>query len=104
MHCETRWAELTAPDGTGVRIRAVDKPFVFSAHHYTPQDAAKAAHLEELERRRTTAVFIDGYMLGAGSNACGTIPADAHRIDSGKKKFAFSFVIEPFDTSEQADA
>lgn len=103
MHCETRWAELSNANGVGVRISAIDKPFIFSAHHYSPQDAAKVAHLDEVVQRDTTSVYIDGYMLGAGSNSCGHIPSKENRIENGKKKFAFSFVIEPFDASEASN-
>lgn len=100
MRTETRFAELTGKGKIGVRFEAIGKPFVFNARHSLSQDLAKVSHQEEIEKRNTTAVYVDGYMLGAGSNACGPIPSAEHKIAKGSKKFAFSFVIKPFEFEE----
>lgn len=91
--CETRFAEITDENGTGLRFEAVGKPFVFSANPYTPEICAKAGHRENLPDY-TTCVNIDAEVLGAGSNACGPKPSKEYRLGSLKGK-ALSFLIKP---------
>ena len=85
MRYSTYWAEITDDDGMGIKIES-DNSFVFSAHHYNPEQCAKATHNEDLLDYDTTFIGIDGYMLGAGSNACGPIPDK-----SSRKVFAASY-------------
>ncbi|MDE6767095.1 MAG: hypothetical protein K2J35_02735, partial [Eubacterium sp.] len=91
--CETRFAEITNDDGIGFRFEAVDKPFVFSANPFTAQSCAKAMHREDL-KATTTCINIDSEMLGAGSNACGPVPAKEYQLGSLKGK-TLSVVIKP---------
>lgn len=93
--CETRFAEITDDNGLGLRFEAVDKPFVFSANPFTPQDCAKAMHREDLTYN-TTCINIDSDILGAGSNSCGPVPSKEYRIGSLSGK-SVSFVIKPVD-------
>ena len=78
MRYNTYWAELTDADGAGLRFES-ENSFVFDANHFNVSQWAKAAHAEDLKEYETTAVHIDGYMLGAGSNACGPAPFDEHK-------------------------
>ena len=41
MRYNTYWAQVTDDNSIGLRFEC-DKPFVFSAHHYTPEQCAKA--------------------------------------------------------------
>jgi hypothetical protein len=38
-------------------------------------------HQEDLKLCNTTVVHIDGYMLGAGSGACGPVPSNEHKLN-----------------------
>lgn len=92
--CDVRFAEITNTSGFGLRFEAVNKPFIFSASHYTSNQWAKAMHREDLVDLPTTCVNIDTSVLGAGSNACGPLPDKKDRVGSlsGKK---LSFVVKP---------
>lgn len=79
MRYGTFWAQVTDDDGYGFEFES-EKSFVFNANHYTATQCAKASHAEDLKEYDTTDVHIDGYMLGAGSNACGPVPTSEHRI------------------------
>lgn len=93
MRYNTFYAEVTDESGTGFRFES-KKPFVFNANHYNSEQLAKATHREDLLDYNTTNVQIDGYMLGAGSNACGPIPTKAHR-KVFVSKYSASFVVTP---------
>lgn len=92
--CDVRFAEITNASGFGLRFKAVNKPFIFSASHYTSNQWAKAMHRDDLVDLPTTCVNIDSSVLGAGSNACGPLPDKKDRVGSlsGKK---LSFVVKP---------
>lgn len=92
--CDVRFAEITNTSGFGLRFEAVNKPFIFSASHYTSNQWAKAMHRDVLVDLPTTCVNIDTSVLGAGSNACGPLPDKKDRVGSlsGKK---LSFVVKP---------
>ena len=92
--CDVRFAEITNTSGFGLRFEAVNKPFIFSASHYTSNQWAKAMHREDLVDLPTTCVNIDTSVLGAGSNVCGPLPDKKDRVGSlsGKK---LSFVVKP---------
>ena len=40
MRYSTYWAEITDDDGTGIKVES--DSFVFSAHHYNPEQCAKS--------------------------------------------------------------
>lgn len=92
--CDVRFAEITNASGFGLRFEAVNKPFIFSASHYTSNQWAKAMHRDDLVDLLTICVNIDTSVLGAGSNACGPLPDKKDRVGSlsGKK---LSFVVKP---------
>lgn len=92
--CDVHFAEITNASGFGLRFEAVNKPFIFSASHYTSNQWAKAMHRDDLVDLPTTCVNIDTSVLGAGSNACGPLPDKKDRVGSlsGKK---LSFVVKP---------
>lgn len=92
--CDVRFAEITNTSGFGLRFEAINKPFIFSASHYTSNQWAKAMHRDDLVDLPTICVNIDTSVLGAGSNACGPLPDKKDRVGSlsGKK---LSFVVKP---------
>lgn len=92
--CDVRFTEITNASGFGLRFEAVNKPFIFSASHYTSNQWAKAMHRDDLVDLPTTCVNIDTSVLGAGSNACGPLPDKKDRVGSlsGKK---LSFMVKP---------
>ena len=92
--CDVRFAEITNASGFGLRFEAVNKPFIFSASHYTSNQWAKAMHRDDLVDLPTTCANIDTSVLGAGSNACGPLPDKKDRVGSlsGKK---LSFAVKP---------
>lgn len=77
MRYGTYWAKVTDDSGVGFEFES-KKSFVFNANHYNTAQCAKAMHIEDLKEYDTTDVHIDGFMMGAGSNACGPIPSKAH--------------------------
>ena len=89
----TYWAELSDSDGFGLRFES-EKSFVFSANHFNAMQCAKATHAEDLKEYDTTAVHIDGFMLGAGSNACGPVPI-GESIKPIVSEYRNSFVVSP---------
>ena len=93
MRYNTYWAELTDADGAGLRFES-ENSFVFDANHFNVSQWAKAAHAEDLKEYETTAVHIDGYMLGAGSNACGPAPFDEHK-KTIVSEYENSFTVKP---------
>ncbi len=93
MRYGTYYAVVTDGDGAGLKFES-EKPFVFNANHFTTALCAKASHAEDLKEFDTTAVHIDGFMMGAGSNSCGPMP-DAkdrmRRVDA----FEYGFTVFP---------
>ncbi len=103
MRSDTMWVEITNSNGLGMRIEAIENPFIFNANHYSVNDCIKANHIEELYSRNSTVVHIDGYMMGAGSNACGPIPSENHRRKTllGEKcSFAIHPVVKKIKSAE----
>ncbi len=68
---ETRFVSFKSDDGSTVKFSAVEKPFAFSASHFTLKQAVAARHIEDLEDRNTSFVSIDGFVRGTGSGSCG---------------------------------
>lgn len=91
--CNTRFAEVTDSEGTGLRFEAADKAFVFSAAPFTPVQCSKAGHRENLTKN-TVCINIDSEIMGAGSNACGPRPAKEYCLGNLKGK-KLSLVIKP---------
>ena len=82
MRSEVRYAEITDKYGSGLEFIAVEKPFTFSADHFTSAQCAKAAHREDLKDLDTTCLHIDSYLLGVGSASCGPETKAEYRKES----------------------
>ena len=96
MRTGVRWARVTDDDGCGLLFTAVNDRVTFSADHYTPQQCAKANHIEELQDCNTTFLGFDSYHLGAGSNACGPVPSKEYKCNSLKGQNV-SILVTPIE-------
>lgn len=91
---EVRWATVTNEAGRGIKIEYIDNYLNFNANHYTRYQLAACTHSDELKEYDTTAVQVDGFMRGTGSQSCGPKPTPEH-IVTLKKPLEFGFYIKP---------
>jgi len=68
---DVRWLELTDAAGNGLKISTAEKPFSFSALHFTAADLAAVRHNFELKPRAETVLSLDAKMCGLGNSSCG---------------------------------
>jgi beta-galactosidase len=68
---DTRWLELTAADGSGLKISSTGGPFSFSALHFTANDLASVRHNYELKPRQEIILSLDAKQCGLGNSSCG---------------------------------
>jgi beta-galactosidase len=66
-----RWATLTSPDGTGVRIASVSGTFDLSVRRWTSADLEAARHTSDLVPRDAVYVNVDVGQNGLGTASCG---------------------------------
>ncbi|MGN0572002.1 MAG: glycoside hydrolase family 2 TIM barrel-domain containing protein [Candidatus Fimenecus sp.] len=92
-HGSTKYLRLFDDKGCGVEIIGAPK-FSFSVHEYTQALLCEAKHREDLQPQNTTFLSIDGFMRGAGSNACGPDALEKYRF-TFKDKLKFQFAIKP---------
>ena len=91
-HGGTKYLTLTDENGVGIRVIGAPK-FSFSVHEYTQSLLCEAKHREDLHAQNTTFLSIDGFMRGAGSNACGPDALEQYRF-AFKDRIAFRFVMQ----------
>ncbi len=94
-HGDVKRLVLTDEKGFGVQILGVPK-FSFSVHDYTQSLLTDAKHREDLRAQNTTYLSIDGFMRGAGSNACGPDTLKKYRF-TFKDSLSFRFVMQAVD-------
>ena len=94
-HGGTKWLRLYDENGRGVEILGAPK-FSFSVHEYTQDLLCQAKHREDLRPQNTTFLSVDGFMRGAGSNACGPDALEKYRF-TFKDEIEFKFVMKPLD-------
>ncbi|KUJ69646.1 beta-galactosidase [Streptomyces albus subsp. albus] len=88
---EVRWARLTAPDGTGLRIDG-DPRFWFTARRWTSEQLDAAEHAYELVPSPDTVwVNLDHGQHGIGSQSCGPGVLAPYRLHAGAAGFGFTF-------------
>jgi len=91
---DIRWLALTRPDGAGLRFRAVQPLFHFSALRNSWRDLADAKYLHELPVRPEVFLHLDAAQSGLGGDTGWTqnihpefqVPPGAH---------IFTFLVEP---------
>jgi beta-galactosidase len=62
---------LTGGGECGLEITALDRPFAFSALHFTAADLTAAKHSDELKPRAETILSLDAGQCGLGNSSCG---------------------------------
>lgn len=92
--CGCRFAELSAADGTGLRIAAVNKPFCFNAKRYSDRQLAGFKHQKEIVRKDGITVNVDGFMMGVGSASCGPQPLSQYLLPADRA-YSMRFVVAP---------
>lgn len=75
---------LTNKQGKGVRVTAIDRPFSFSALHYTVDDIYKTTHDCDLKPRKEVILSLDAPVLGLGNSSCGPGVLKKYAIDKQK--------------------
>lgn len=76
---------LTNKQGKGIRVTAIDKPFSFSALHYTAQDLYQHTHDCDLKPRKEVILSLDAAVLGLGNSSCGPGVLKKYAIDKQKE-------------------
>lgn len=94
---DIRWWQQVDANGTGILVRAQDKPsFYASALHYDQEqlddgEQKDQRHPTDLQPSRYTNLFIDSEHAGVGGiNSWGEPPLEKHRIHYGDKTFIFT--------------
>ncbi|MEV4146709.1 glycoside hydrolase family 2 TIM barrel-domain containing protein [Amycolatopsis sp. NPDC049691] len=87
---DVRWARLTTPDGTGLRIDG-DPVFGFTARRWTAAALEAARHTDELESGSLVYLTLDAAQHGLGTAACGPGVLPAYRLVPQKTSFTLSF-------------
>ncbi|PRX53796.1 glycoside hydrolase family 2 TIM barrel-domain containing protein [Flagellimonas meridianipacifica] len=93
---EVYWAELTNPEGKGLRIESVDNPVSFSAWPFTQKQIEKANRIEELTFGKTITLNIDHKQMGVGGDNTWNLDARPHKafwVDA--IPYSYSFKIIP---------
>lgn len=66
-----------------------NKPFSFSALHYTAEELDRAKHNYELVPRSDTVVCIDMAQSGVGTNSCGPVLPEIYRLNNEEMTYGF---------------
>ncbi|WBB64348.1 DUF4981 domain-containing protein [Streptomyces sp. WMMC500] len=78
-----RWAELTAPDGTGLRLASTGSPRLsLTARRWTTAALDTARHPTDLTPSDRLHVHLDAAHYGLGSASCGPEPLPQHRLEA----------------------
>ncbi|MGK5558514.1 glycoside hydrolase family 2 TIM barrel-domain containing protein, partial [Actinomadura kijaniata] len=85
-----RWARLTAPDGTGLRIDGAPT-FELTARRWTTEDLDAARHTHELRPRDRVYLHLDAAHHGLGSASCGPGVLPEHRLTAGPRSLTLTF-------------
>jgi beta-galactosidase len=101
---DTRYLTLTDSEGCGIKIDACyDNPISFSALNYTAEDLEGYQHINEIEYKDKTVLYVDHRQLGVGGDMPGqAFVRNPYRMDKGNK-YAFSFVIEPIGFGDKKE-
>ncbi|GAA1569521.1 glycoside hydrolase family 2 TIM barrel-domain containing protein [Actinomadura kijaniata] len=85
-----RWARLTAPDGTGLRIDGAPA-FELTARRWTTEDLDAARHTHELRPHDRVYLHLDAAHHGLGSASCGPGVLPEHRLTAGPRSLTLTF-------------
>lgn len=91
---EVRWARLTAPDGTGLRVDG-DPFFELTARRWTSEDLDRARHPNELRPGEHVWVNADLAHQGIGTASCGPGALPQHWLGASPAAFTIAFSALP---------
>ncbi|MDQ6936879.1 MAG: beta-galactosidase small subunit, partial [Actinomycetota bacterium] len=74
---DVRWADLSAPDGSGLRVEGAPT-FALSARRWPSEDLDAASHGYQLRPRDRVYLNVDVAQNGIGTAACGPGPLPEH--------------------------
>ncbi len=92
-HFGTRWAEVTAADGFGLRLES-EEDFSFQLSPYTQEELTAKAHNYELEKAPGPVLCADYKQNGIGSNSCG--PKLLEKYAFSETEFTYGIRLSPF--------
>ncbi len=88
---DVRWATLTGPDGTGLRVEG-EPTFELTVRRWTSEDLAAARHPYDLRPRDRIFVNLDLAQNGLGSASCGPGVLPQYELPAGRGyRFAVTF-------------
>jgi beta-galactosidase len=87
---DVRWADLSAADGSGLRIEGAQY-FQLTARRWTTEDLELARHRSDLVPRNRVYVNVDLAQNGLGSASCGPGVLPQYHLTPGPWTFAITF-------------
>jgi beta-galactosidase len=90
-----RSLKITNKKGLGLEFTAVQNPFIFNAHRFTPDQLLEWSHTGDVKTLDTVCLNIDGFISGIGSNSCGPRTEKIYRLYANKTytyKLAFKLI------------
>lgn len=95
---DVREFALTNKKNCGIKVTAYyDKPIMFSALPYTPQQLDSFQHMNEVDRSGNICVTVDATQQGIGGDMPGqAYVREQYKLKSGEK-LSVSFLVEPIE-------
>ncbi len=100
LKTDVRWFELLA-QGVSLRVDAesADRPLLFSASRFTPQDLTKAYHTYDMTPRDEVTVCLDAAHRGLGTASCGPDTLEPYKVPPGQYRLRYSMKVFRRDES-----
>jgi beta-galactosidase len=94
LKVDTRWFEIAKKSDPKQTLRFDgNRPFMFSASHFTPEDLTQAYHTYDLSPRPETVICIDAFHRGLGTASCGPDTLEKYRSKPGLYKLNFTLSV-----------
>ena len=91
-HLDTRWFELAAHAGHGLRVECPE-PLIFSALHHSAEALTAALTLADLDADASVHVHLDVAMRGLGNAACGPEVLPPYQVPGGT--YEWTWILFP---------
>jgi beta-galactosidase len=88
---DVRWARITAPDGSGIRVDGLPT-FDLTVRRWTSEDLDAARHTYDLRPRDRVYVNLDLAQNGLGTAACGPGVLPQYRL-AADRGYSFALVL-----------
>lgn len=92
-HEDVRWANLTAANGLGLKVKQIDSLMQMSALPYSDEEMTPVEYKIDLPKSKGTVLCIDHKTLGAGSNGCGPKPLEQYRPYAVATTFSYEMAL-----------